>query len=52
MIDYPEMLDQLLNYSIENKRKFDIIAALGMAELGDEEMLNLQIGKKITTNKE
>ena len=27
-IDYEEMLDQMLNYSYENKRKFDIIAAM------------------------
>lgn len=30
------MLDQMLNYSYENKRKFDIIAAMQMAEIGDE----------------
>ena len=33
-----EMLNQLLKYDYEQKRKFDIIAAMGMAELGDEEM--------------
>ena len=32
------MLDQLLNYSYENKRKFDIIAAMGMCEIADEEL--------------
>jgi len=37
-IDYEEMLDQLLNYSYENKRKFDIIAAMQMAEIADEEL--------------
>lgn len=37
-IDYEEMLDQLLNYSYENKRKFDIIAAMQMAELADEDL--------------
>lgn len=35
------MLDQMLNYSYENKRKFDIIAALQMAEIGDEDMSGL-----------
>jgi hypothetical protein len=40
-IDYEEILDQLLNYSYENKRKFDIVAALGMAEVGDEAMSGL-----------
>lgn len=35
---FPEMLDQLISYNDENKTKFDIIAALGMAELADEEL--------------
>lgn len=35
---FPEMLDQLITYNDENKTKFDIIAALGMAELADEEL--------------
>ena len=34
---FPDMLDQLLRYSDDNKTKFDIIAAMGMAELADEE---------------
>ena len=33
------MLDELISYSYENKRKFDIVAALGMALLANEEML-------------
>lgn len=33
-----EMLEQLVNYSDEAKKKFDIIAAMGMAELADEEL--------------
>lgn len=33
-----DMLDELNRYSDENKRKFDIIAAMGMAELADEEL--------------
>ena len=37
-IGFIEMIDQLLNYSIELKKQFDIVAAMGMAELGDEEM--------------
>ena len=32
------MIEQLLNYSDEKKKEFDIIAALGMCELGDEEL--------------
>jgi hypothetical protein len=32
------MIEQLLKYSDEMKKEFDIIAAMGMCELGDEEM--------------
>jgi hypothetical protein len=32
------MLDQLNRYTDENKGKFDIIAAMGMCELADEEL--------------
>ena len=32
------MLEQMLNYSYEAKRKFDIIAALGCCEIADEEL--------------
>ena len=32
------MLEQLLKYSWENKRKFDIVAAMIAAELGDEDL--------------
>jgi hypothetical protein len=31
------MLDELIRYSYENKRKFDIVAAFGMVMLADEE---------------
>ena len=34
-----EMLEQLLKYSWEHKRKFDIVAAMVAAELGDEDLL-------------
>lgn len=37
-IYFPEMVDQLLRYSDDKKKEFDIVAALGMTELGDEEM--------------
>jgi len=37
-IDFDEMLEQLLNYSYEAKRKFDIIAAMQLAEIADEEL--------------
>ena len=39
---FPEMLDELLTYSYENKGKFDVVAAMGMAELGDEELEGLK----------
>jgi hypothetical protein len=32
------MLVELETYNQENKRKFDIMASLGMAELADEEL--------------
>lgn len=32
------MLEQMLNYSYEAKRKFDIISALQCAEIADEEL--------------
>lgn len=35
---FEEMLDELNRYTDENKRKFDIVAALGMACLADEEL--------------
>lgn len=37
-IGFLEMVQQLLRYTDANKRKFDIVATLGMCELGDEEM--------------
>ncbi len=37
-INFDEMLEQLLNYSYEAKRKFDIIAAMQLAEIADEEL--------------
>ena len=40
-IDFEEMLDELLNYSYENKRKFDIIAAMQCCEIADEDMTGL-----------
>lgn len=40
-ICFDEMLEQMLNYSYENKRKFDIIAALQMCEIADESMYDI-----------
>ena len=50
-IDYPEMLDQLLKYTYENKRKFDIIAAMQMAEIGDEALTGIIPVKPVVTQK-
>lgn len=36
-IQFPQMIDELMRYSYENKRKFDIVAALGMVLIADEE---------------
>ena len=35
---FDEILEQLNNYSVENKRRFDLVVALGMAMLADEEL--------------
>ena len=40
-IDFDEMLEQMLNYSYENKKKFDIIAALQCCEIADEELTGI-----------
>ena len=37
-IDYLDIIDQLIRYSFENKRKFDIVAAFGIALLANEDM--------------
>lgn len=37
-IQFPQMIDELMRYSYENKRKFDIVAALGIVLLAEEEM--------------
>lgn len=39
---FEEMLEQLTSYNDENKGKFDIIAAMGMTELADQELSGRQ----------
>lgn len=51
-IDIDEMLEQLLKYSWENKRKFDIIAAMEMAEIADEELMNIKPASQDKLTKE
>lgn len=46
------MLEQLLKYSWENKRKFDIIAAMIAAELGDEDLMGINPRAMQSTNNE
>lgn len=41
-IYFEEMLYQLLNYSFEDKRKFDIVAALVCVEIADEALMTVQ----------
>ena len=43
---FEEVLDELERYNDENKRKFDIIAALGMVMLADQE-LNARVPTKV-----
>ena len=50
-IDFDEMLEQLLNYSYEDKRKFDIVAALGQSEIADEELTGVTPTTINTRNK-
>jgi len=51
-IDYPEMLEELLKYTYENKRKFDMIAAMQMAEIGDESLTGITPMKPAVTSKQ
>ena len=51
-IDYPDMLDQLLKYTYENKRKFDIVAALSCCEIGDEALTGITPVKSTVTSKQ
>lgn len=50
-IDYPEMLEELLKYTYENKRKFDIIAAMSCCEIGDEALTGITPMKPAVTQK-
>ena len=49
---FEEMLYQLLNYSFEDKRKFDIVAALVCAEIGDEALMAVSPTKSTFIQKE
>ena len=51
-IDIDEMLEQLLNYSYQEKKRFDIVAALGMCEIADEELSGITPTSVNLTSKE
>lgn len=51
-IDSDMILEQLLNYSYENKRKYDIVAAMGMAEIADEELMGFNPKPAYSVKKE
>ena len=46
------ILEQLLKYDYEKKRKLDIIAAMGRAELGDQELYSKPIRSREQYKKE
>lgn len=46
-IYFEDMLVDLLNYSYEDKRKFDIVAAMICAEIGDEDLMMIKPSKKV-----
>lgn len=46
-IDYTDILQQLLKYSYSQKRKFDIVAAMQCAEIGDEELYGINPTKVV-----
>jgi hypothetical protein len=41
LIGFIEIIEQLQNYSWEKKGKFDLVASMGMCEIGDEEMMGI-----------
>ena len=45
------MIDELISYSYEAKRKFDIVAATGMALLGLEEILHKAVRPSFSKEK-
>lgn len=51
-IMFDEMLEELLNYSYEEKRKFDIVAAMSQCEIGDEALTGLPIRNAKQVSKE
>lgn len=50
-IDFIEVIDELIRYSDAAKRKFDLVAALGMALLADEDMIGKTPREQQSTDK-
>lgn len=51
-IEFSEMLEELLKYTYENKRKFDIVAALSCCEIGDEALTGITPAKQVSISKD
>ena len=51
-ISYPDILEELLKYTYENKRKFDTVAAMQMCEIGDEALTGITPIKQQNLSKE
>ena len=47
LIGFIEVVEQLQNYSWEKKGKFDIVASMGMCEIGDEELMGIAPKKEL-----
>lgn len=50
-IDFIEILQQLLKYTYDQKRKFDAVASMQMAEIGDEELFGITPSKVVDVSK-
>lgn len=49
---FPEIVNELLDYRYDNKGKFDLVAALGMCMLGDEELMLRGARPRIESDKD
>jgi len=47
LIGFVEMIEQLQNYSWEKKGKYDLVASMGMCEIGDEELMGIVPKKEL-----
>jgi len=49
---FPDIVNELLDYRYENKGRFDLVAALGMCMLGDEELMLRGARPRIESDKD